>query len=120
MLWRSCWRGSGASSSGGAACRNGGARHGAPPLLAASVFQWTGHDSLAAAGIHKHAGVHTLRHSFATQLLLSGTDSRQAQDCLGHENVETTMVYTHVARELRPPAASPLDRLAFAPSTRGS
>lgn len=76
------------------------------------VFQRAVHDGLAAAGITKHAGVHTLRHSFATHLLLSGTDIRQVQDYLGHESVETTMIYTHVAKELRPPAASPLDRLA--------
>jgi integrase len=68
-------------------------------------------EALRRSGIAKHAGVHTLRHSFATHLLEAGTNLREIQELLGHSHVETTMVYTHVLRELRPPAASPLDRL---------
>jgi site-specific recombinase XerD len=64
-----------------------------------------------AARIHKPVSVHTLRHSFATPLLLNGVDIRQIQEYLGHTNVETTMVYTHVVRELRNPPRSPLDLL---------
>ena len=76
-----------------------------------SVFQRAFRNGMDAAGIIKHASVHTLRHSFATHLLLAGTDIRQVQEYLGHDSVETTMIYSHVAKELRAPAASPLDRL---------
>ena len=55
--------------------------------------------------------VHTLHHSLATHLLLQGVDIRQIQDYLGHANVETTMIYTHVVKNMRAPAVSPLDAL---------
>ena len=63
------------------------------------------------AGIVKRVTVHTLRHSFATHLLVGGVDIRQVQELLGHAHVETTMVYTHVAKGLRAPPKSPLDQL---------
>ena len=63
------------------------------------------------AGICKPASAHTLRHCFATHLLLNGTDLREIQELLGHKSVETTMVYTHVIRELKTKARSPLDQL---------
>ena len=66
-------------------------------------------DAAHKAGLYKPVSVHTLRHSFATHLLLNGVDIRQIQEYLGHANVETTMIYTHVVKELRNPARSPLD-----------
>ena len=57
------------------------------------------------------AHVHTLRHSFATSLLLRGVNIREVQQYLGHASVETTMIYTHVIRGLDSTAESPLDAL---------
>ena len=51
------------------------------------------------------------RWTVATHLLLNGVDIRQIQEYLGHANVETTMIDTHVVKELRTPARSPLDML---------
>jgi integron integrase len=63
------------------------------------------------AGIVKHASVHTLRHSFATHLLMNGVNIREIQTLLGHKHVETTMVYTHVVRDIVSVPRSPLDSL---------
>lgn len=63
------------------------------------------------ADIQKPASVHTLRHSFATHLLMKGVNIREVQEYLGHQSVETTMIYTHVIRDMTNTADSPLDDL---------
>jgi integrase/recombinase XerD len=61
------------------------------------------------AGVKKGAGLHTLRHSFATHLLEAGCDIRKIQVLMGHARLTTTMIYLHVSRETLSKIPSPLD-----------
>jgi site-specific recombinase XerD len=75
-----------------------------------STFQRAFLAALKAAKITKHGGPHSLRHSFATHLLESGYDIRTVQELLGHKDVRTTMIYTHVLNRGGLAVLSPLDR----------
>jgi site-specific recombinase XerD len=81
-------------------------------VLAFDHKSFTLKKAVAAAGIVKPVSVHTLRHSFATHLLQGGTDIRTVQELLGHSDVSTTMIYTHVLKVTAGGTASPLDVLA--------
>lgn len=79
--------------------------------LSERAAQFIFEQALRKAGIQKKASIHTLRHSFATHLLEGGTDIRHIQELLGHANVRTTQIYTHVSKKNLGNIRSPLDRI---------
>ncbi len=81
-----------------------------------SIIQKCVRTAARTAGITKRVTSHTLRHSFATHLIASGTDIRTVQDLLGHADVSTTMIYTHVLGRGGHGVRSPLDTLNTAPT----
>jgi integron integrase len=76
-----------------------------------TILQRAVREAAKRAGVVKHVGCHTFRHSFATHLLESGYDIRTIQELLGHRDLSTTMIYTHVLNKGGLGVKSPLDGL---------
>jgi len=76
-----------------------------------TILQRAVKEAARKAGVVKHVGCHTFRHSFATRLLEAGYDIRTVQELLGHKDIRTTMIYTHVLSRGGRGVRSPADTL---------
>ena len=76
-----------------------------------TILQRAVKEAVRNAGVIKQVGCHTFRHSFATHLLEDGYDIRTIQELLGHKDVRTTMIYTHVLNKGGHGVQSPVDRI---------
>jgi len=90
---------------------NGKSRTGEFIALTPRGVQWAVKEARAKSGIKKKVTAHSLRHSYATHLLEMGTDIVTLKELLGHEDIQTTLIYLHVARVGRNLPFSPLERL---------
>ncbi|WP_281501087.1 tyrosine-type recombinase/integrase [Cellulophaga sp. F20128] len=92
-------------------CFNGNDSEGGPVPLSSRGIQWIVREARKRSGIQKGITAHILRHSYATHLLEMGLDIMSVKDLLGHADIQTTLIYLHVAQSGRQKPFSPLDRL---------
>lgn len=92
-------------------CFNGNNAEGKPVPLSTRGIQWIIREARKHSGIKKQVTTHSFRHSYATHLLEMGLDIISIKDLLGHADIQTTLVYLHVAQLGRQKPFSPLDRL---------
>jgi site-specific recombinase XerD len=92
-------------------CFNGNDRKGNPAQLSAMGVQWIVREARKHSGIQKEITTHSLRHTYATHLLEMGLDIMSVKDLLGHADIQTTLIYLHVAQLGRQKPFSPLDKL---------
>nr|WP_240338113.1 tyrosine-type recombinase/integrase [Gelidibacter japonicus] len=92
-------------------CFTGNDRTGNPVKISSQGVQWIVREARKRSGIPKEITAHILRHSYATHLLEMGLDIMSIKDLLGHADIQTTLIYLHVAQSGRQKPFSPLDRL---------
>jgi site-specific recombinase XerD len=92
-------------------CFNGNDIEGKPVQLSSQGIQWIVREARKGSGIQKEVTAHILRHTYATHLLEMGLDIMSVRDLLGHADIQTTLIYLHVAQSGRQKPFSPLDRL---------